>query len=204
MLMSECQTQKLSSSMKDSLSSSSSPVQIIHLEDLPKDRLILDIGGGGEGLVSRIGGKHVCAVDYRMSEILEAKIHDPPANWFVADAGSLPFRDCSFDMITLWFSLGYMTGWTTKERILAQSFRALKRGGDLSIYASRIDCREEHFIFNALLILPDGTVSKVGYGVRGNQGQTTDSVRSLLKRVGFDDLHTEDNDWWFKVHAHKA
>lgn len=190
--------------MADSPRISSSPVQTIYLDDLPKDRLILDIGGGGEGLVSRIGGKRVCAVDYRMSEILEAKIHGPPANWFVADAMSLPFQDRSFDMVTLWFSLGYMTGWTTKERIMAQSFRALKTEGDLSIYAGRIDCREEHFIFNALFILPDGTVSKVGYGVQGNQGQTIDRVCSLLKKVGFDDLQVEDNDWWFKVHAHRA
>jgi len=204
MLMSECRTRESSPSMKDSLSISSSPVQIIHLEDLPKDRLILDIGGGGEGLVSRIGGKHVCAVDYRMSEILEAKIHDPPANWLVADARSLPFEDRSFGMVTLWFSLGYMSDWTTKERIMSQSFGALGKGGDLSIYACRIDCREWRFIFNALFTLPDGTVSKVGYGVQGNQGQTIDRVCSLLKKVGFDDLQVEDNDWWFKVHAHKV
>jgi len=190
--------------MADSPNVSSSPVQTIYLDDLPKDRLILDIGGGGEGLVSRIGGKRVCAMDYRLSEILEAKIHEPPANWLVADAKSLPFRNGSFDMVTLWFSLGYMTGWTTKECIMAQSFGALKRGGDLSIYACRVDCREERFIFNALFILPDGTVSKVGYGVQGNQGQTIESVCTLLERVGFDDLQIEDNDWWFKVHAHKA
>jgi len=189
--------------MEDSPSIASSPVQTIHLDDLPKDRLILDIGGGGEGLVSRIGGKHVCAVDYRMSKILEAKIHDPPANWFVADARSLPFQDRSFDMVTVWFSLEYMAGWSVKERIMAESFRSLKRGGDLSIYAGRIDCKEERFIFNGLFILPDGTVSKVGYGVRGNQGQTIDRVCPLLRRVGYDDLQIEDNDWWFKVHAHK-
>lgn len=190
--------------MADSPSVSSSPVQTIHLDDLPKGRLILDIGGGGEGLVSRIGGKHVCAVDYRMSEILEARIHGAPANWFVADALSLPFQYRSFDMVTLWFSLDYMTDWHTKERILAQSFRVLKIGGDLSIYAGRIDCREKRFIFNALFTLPDGTISKVGYGVQGNQGQTIDRVYTLLKKVGFDDLQIEDNDWWFKVHAHKA
>jgi ubiquinone/menaquinone biosynthesis C-methylase UbiE len=190
--------------MADSPSVLSSPVQTIHLDDLPKGRLILDIGGGGEGLVSRIGGKCVCAVDYRMSEILEAKIHGPPANWFAADARSLPFRDRSFDMVTLWFSLEYMAGRTTKERIFTESFGALKRGGDLSIYAGRIDCKKERFIFNALFILPDGTVSKVGYGVQGNQGQTIDSVCSLLKKVGFDGLQIEDNDWWFKIHAHKS
>jgi hypothetical protein len=97
-----------------------------------------------------------------------------------------------------------MAGRTTKERIFTESCGAIKRGGDLSIYAGRIDCKKERFIFNALFILPDGTVSKVGYGVQGNQGQTIDSVCSLLKKVGFDGLQIEDNDWWFKIHAHKS
>jgi SAM-dependent methyltransferase len=180
------------------------PIQRIMLDELPKNRLILDIGAGGEGLVSRVGGKLVFAVDYRMSEILEARIHDPPANWFVSDARHLPFCRNSFDMATLWFSLGYMRNWTIKERVLSQVFETLRTSGELSILDSRIDCREEHFIFNALFTLPDGTTAKVGYGVHGNQEQTLDRVCSLLTKVGFDEIQTEDNNWWFRVHAIKG
>jgi ubiquinone/menaquinone biosynthesis C-methylase UbiE len=181
-----------------------SPTQRIILDALPMDRLILDIGGGGEGLVSRISGKHVCAVDYRMSEILEARIHNPPANWFVSDARHLPFRQNSFDIATLWFSLGYMRDWATKEQVLSRVLETLRAGGELSILASRIDCREDYFIFNALFTLPDGTTSKVGYGVKGNQKQTLTRVYSLLRKVGFDEIQTEDHNWWFRVHAVKG
>jgi ubiquinone/menaquinone biosynthesis C-methylase UbiE len=179
----------------------SSPTQRIELNELPKNRLILDIGGGGEGLVSRIGGRQIFAVDYRMSKILEARIHNPPANWFVSDAQFLPFHRNSFDMATLWFSLGYMKDWAIKERVLSQAFEAIKKNGKLSILASRIDCKEKRFIFNALFALPDGTVTKVGYGVHGNQEQTLDRVCSLLRKVGFVDLQTEDSGWWFKILA---
>jgi ubiquinone/menaquinone biosynthesis C-methylase UbiE len=185
-------------------SKSESPMQRILLDKLPKNRRILDIGGGGEGLVSRIGGSMVIAVDYRMSEILEARIHNPPVNWIVSDARHLPFCLKSFDMATLWFSLGYMKDWTIKERALSQVFETLRIDGELSILASRIDCREEHYIFNALFTLPDGTTVKVGYGVHGNQEQTLERVCSLLRKVGFTEIHEEDNNWWFKVRAIKG
>ncbi len=164
---------------------------------------MLDIGGGGEGLVSRIAGDRVCAVDYRMSEIREAQIHNPPANWLVADGRVLPFKALSFNLCTLWFSLGYMPTLTIKKQILQEAFRCLKQTGMISILASRIDSKDERFTFHALFILPDGTVSKVGYGVKGNQNQTVASVRSILEEIGFDDIQTEDHDWWFKIIAMK-
>ena len=67
---------------RDSTSKYSTPIQEITLKPIQTDGLILDIGGGGEGLVSRIEGAKVCAVDIRMSEIREAQIHAPPSNWF--------------------------------------------------------------------------------------------------------------------------
>jgi ubiquinone/menaquinone biosynthesis C-methylase UbiE len=139
-----------------------------------------------------------------MSEILEARIYGPPANWFVSDARHLPFREESFDIATLWFSLGYMNDWTTKEQVLSQVLKILRTGGELSILASRIDCKEERFIFNALFTLPDGTISKVGYGVHGNQEQTLDRVCSILRKLGFCNLQVQDYDWWFRIHAHKG
>jgi SAM-dependent methyltransferase len=173
------------------------------MDDFPTDQLVLDIGGGGEGLVSRIGGKRVCAIDYRMSEIREARIYDSPANWFVSDARHLPFREESFDMATLWFSLGYMRNWATKEEVLSQALKSLKPGGKVSILSSRVDCKTERFTFNALFTLPDGTTSKVGYGVKGNQQQTPSRVCSLLNKIGFVEIQCEDNDWWFKIVAQR-
>ena len=179
------------------------PLQQINLEDLSDSIRILDIGGGGEGLVSRIAGTRVCAVDYRMSEIQEAQIHNPPANWFVADGCSLPFKGESFDLCTLWFSLGYMSTLTIKRQVIQEAYRSLKQNGIIAILASRIDCDDERFIFHALFTLPDGTLSKVGYGVRGKQNQTASSICSLLKEIGFEDIQAEDYEWWFKIKAIK-
>ena len=104
------------------------PLQHIELLELPSEDLILDIGGGGEGLASRIGKQRVCSVDFRISEIREAQIHDAPANWFVCDGRALCFVNSSFDYATLWFSLGYMRDDVTKKKVLNEVFRVLKPG----------------------------------------------------------------------------
>jgi len=179
------------------------PLQNIVLSEINTEGMVLDIGGGGEGLVSRIAGARVCAVDYRISEIREAQIHNPPANWFAADGRALPFQDSSFDLATLWFSLGYMNEWSVKRAVLMEVFRTLRSKRRLSIMASRIDCKEQRLLFYAHLTLPDGTISKTGYGVRGNQNQTVSSIGKLVREVGFRDIQSENHDWWFRVQASK-
>jgi len=176
-------------------------IQKIALEHIDTEGLILDIGGGGEGLVSRIEGSKVCAVDIRMSEIREAQIHGPPSNWFVGDGQALCFQDDVFDIATLWFSLGYMSDWSIKQSVLEESHRVLVKGGRLSILGSKIPKDCEPLIFWGLFTLPDGTVSQTGYGVRGGQGQTLDRIVKLLEKTGFKIQSQEDNTAWFRIQA---
>lgn len=180
------------------------PLQSINLDCIPDAHLVLDIGGGGEGLVSRIAGKRVCAIDYRISEIYEAQIHNPQSHWFVADGRYLPFNERTFDLVTLWFSLGYMSTLNIKRVVLREAFRALKGNGKISILASKIDCFEERFIFHALFTLPDGTTSKIGYGVKGDQNQTIESTCAILKEIGFENIQTENHNWWFRINASRS
>lgn len=176
-------------------------VQKISLKELSTEGLILDIGGGGEGLVSRIGGEKVCAVDIRMSEIREAQIHGAPANWFVGDGQRLGFKDASFDTVTLWFSLGYMREWNIKLRVLEEAKRVLTKQGEISILASKIPDSAERFVFWAHFTLPDGSISQTGYGVRGNQGQTLEKIVDLLNDLEFKISNTEDHGGWFSILA---
>lgn len=178
-------------------------IQKIRLHELNSDGLILDIGGGGEGLVSRIEGSKVCAIDIRLSEIREAQIHGPPANWFVGDGQTLCFQDDAFDVVTLWFSLGYMSDWVIKERVLKEAHRVLQKNGKVSILASNIPESCERLIFWGHFTLPDSTVSQTGYGVRGGQNQTLDRIAKLLENTGFKIQSKEDNDAWFKIQATK-
>ena len=85
--------------MPESQSLLETEVQKINLHQFSGEGLILDIGGGGEGLVSRIEGDRTCALDIRMSEIKEAQIHGQSSNWFVADGANLCFSDGVFDIV---------------------------------------------------------------------------------------------------------
>jgi ubiquinone/menaquinone biosynthesis C-methylase UbiE len=174
---------------------------MIKLNDLNTNGLILDIGGGGEGLVSRIGGESVCAVDIRMSEIKEAQIHGAPANWFVGDGRALSFKDASFDVVTLWFALGYLREWDIKLEVLEEAKRVLTNNGELSILASKIPESAEQFVFWAHFTLPDGSVSQTGYGVRGNQGQTLEKIVDLINDLEFRMLKIKDHGEWFSISA---
>lgn len=187
---------------RDSTSKYSTPIQEITLKPIQTDGLILDIGGGGEGLVSRIEGAKVCAVDIRMSEIREAQIHAPPSNWFVGDGQHLCFQDGVFSAVTLWFSLGYMSDWSMKRKVLEEVKRVLAQNGKLSILDSKIPKDCDRLIFWGNFTLPDGTVSQVGYGVRGGQDQTLDRVAQMLKSIGFK-ISSQDNGEWFEIRASK-
>ncbi|KXH70071.1 MAG: hypothetical protein AM326_04650 [Candidatus Thorarchaeota archaeon SMTZ-45] len=190
--------------MSESQTHIETPPQKIKLERVTTEGLILDIGGGGEGLVSRIEGERVCALDIRMSEIKEAQIHGNSSNWFVADGGHLCFKDSVFDTVTLWFSLGFMSDWNTKRTVLEEAYRVLKRNGKLSILASRIPEIGDSLIFWVTFTFPDGTLSKTGYGLRGGQNQTLPRILEIVSEVGFDLHQCEDHGEWFKVESQKS
>ncbi len=179
------------------------PEQEIALQRLEGDGLILDIGGGGEGLVSRIEGNRVCALDIRLSEIREAQIHGHSSNWFVGDGGSLCFKDEVFDIVTMWFSLGYMSDWNTKSAVLEAAHQVLKKKGRLSILASHIPESGASLIFWGKFTLPDGILSKTGYGVRGGQNQTLPRILELATKTGFGQHQYEDHNAWFKIDSVK-
>jgi len=179
------------------------PIQKITLEQIQTEGLILDIGGGGEGLVSRVGGSKVCAVDIRLSEIREAQIHGPPSNWFVGDGRYLCFQDGAFDVATLWFSLGYINDWSIKQQVFEEVYRALHENGRLSIMASRIPEGCERFTFWGHFTLPDGTVSQTGYGVKGGQNQNLEGVLKFVSDTGFKIQLQKDNKEWFEIQAIK-
>ncbi|MHA2041870.1 MAG: hypothetical protein ACW975_08405, partial [Candidatus Thorarchaeota archaeon] len=74
------------------------PHQQVSLSDFPSDEeWILDIGGGGEGIIGRLKGRQVVAIDKRRPE-LEGTSSD--ALKLVMDARELQFLEKSFGTVT--------------------------------------------------------------------------------------------------------
>jgi ubiquinone/menaquinone biosynthesis C-methylase UbiE len=65
-------------------------------------RFILDIGGGGEGIIGQMKGQQVVAIDPNRRELEEAA--EGPLK-VVMDAGDMLFLDASFEVVTSFFTV---------------------------------------------------------------------------------------------------
>ena len=100
-------------------------------EPVPEQGLspVLDIGGGGEGVVGLLCEGVCVSVDRDASELTDAP--EGPLK-IVSDATTLPFLDGSFPRARAFFSFMYMEE-TTKAAVLDEIFRVLSPGATLLI-----------------------------------------------------------------------
>lgn len=91
---------------------------------------ILDIGGGGEGIIGRIYGEQVTAIDNRQEELDEAPDGFEKR---LMDAAELRFADLSFQHVTSFFTLMFMDE-ATQRAAIREAARVLRHGGRLHIW----------------------------------------------------------------------
>lgn len=95
---------------------------------------ILDIGGGGEGVIGRLYKNQVIAIDNCQEELDEAP---NCCSKVLMDATHLEFSSREFDHVTFFYSLMFMNTETQKQA-LAEAARVLKVGGALHIWDAEI------------------------------------------------------------------
>jgi len=76
--------------------------QIIEIQEKENAKRILDIGGGGEGIISQVYGDKVVAIDISKNELNEAPKNDSLK--LIMDARQLKFLDEQFDTVTSFFT----------------------------------------------------------------------------------------------------
>ncbi len=140
--------------------------QKVAVDGLPTSGLILDIGGGGEGVIGRIAGERVVAID-RLQEELEEAPSGPLK--IVMDARELGFLDGVFQTVTAFFSLMYMKG-EDHRRVFEEVFRVLAPGGRFlvwdAVFPPRGDETKDIAVFPISVDLPGGGTVSTRYGVR--------------------------------------
>jgi SAM-dependent methyltransferase len=133
------------------------------VEEFDAAGYILDIGGGGEGIIGRMKPRQVVAIDLYQRELLESPAG--PLKIFM-DATDLKFLDASFDTVTAFFSLMYMKP-EIQKKVLVEGYRVLKPGGRWLIWDAVIPTTLEKdtqgVVFRFTFKLPNETV-QTGYG----------------------------------------
>lgn len=175
-------------------------MQKIVLESIPEGNIV-DIGGGGEGIIAQIGGERVTSIDKRQSEIDEAKHKAPEATWVLADAKDLDYSNDHFDNATSFFSIMYMSN-EEKIEVFKEVYRVLKPHGEFWVWDASISKEKGVFFIKIKAVIPDKKVVRTGYGVSSKK-QTINVVTKLLVEEGFKVEIIENKKNWYFLKAKK-
>lgn len=124
---------------------------------------ILDVGGGGEGVIGRMFGSRVVAVDPIARELAEA----PPGPLkIVMDGRELKFLDGAFQAVTAFFTFMYIPR-PERSKVMKEIHRVLAPGGRFRLWdveqRGRTDKTKEVIVYRFSFKLPSETV-QTGYG----------------------------------------
>lgn len=139
--------------------------QDLVVPEFPARGWILDIGGGGEGIIGRIKGTQVVAIDlyaWGMSKT-------PPGPLkLVMDATDLKFLDGSFGAVTSFFTLMYMTP-EQQDKAMREAYRVLEPGGTMRIWDVELPVapnpKQDIVVYKFRFRLPSETI-ETGYGTQ--------------------------------------
>ncbi len=159
--------------------------QVVEVSDFEASGYVLDIGGGGEGIIGCMKPSQVVAIDLFKEELLQA----PPGPLkIVMDATDLKFLDGSFKTVTAFYSLMYMKP-DIQRKVFSEVFRVLERGGRWLIWDAEIPTAMEIGtrgpVFRFTFKLPKQTV-QTGYGTFWpDKPMDVAYYETLAKEAGF-------------------
>lgn len=159
--------------------------QTVEMHPIETDAFILDIGGGGRGIVGKLNGRKVIAIDKSINE-LEGAENDSLK--VVMDATDLKFLPGSFDVVTSFFTLMYIEN-HRHPQVFNEVYRVLKEHGRFLIWDVTIPRRhgdKPFFMVPLEVTMAEGKV-ETGYGIKwGRKEQDLQYLKRLATRAGFE------------------
>ncbi len=165
--------------------------QAVMLENFYASGLILDLGGGGEGVVGQLKGSQVIAVDPNLEELKETP---PGPQKVVMDARQLLVPDQIFQTVTSFFTLMYIES-SDHKKVFRESYRVLSPQGKFMIWdvewPADVVQKEDIGVIFLEVVLPDRTI-ETGYGTCWPQRKiNTEYYQKLAVEIGFKIGRTE-------------
>lgn len=177
-------------------------IQYPEFENFEADGYILDIGGGGEGIIGQLKGDQVISIDKNKGELEEANSKNLK---IVMDATDLQFLDNSFNTAAAFFTFMYMD-YETKEKTFKEVFRVLKPNGkffiwDVFVPAKKEKEEQQFFVAVIEVNLPERKV-QTGYGCRF-LAQDAKYFKDLADKTGFELISQSDKDQIYRLEFKK-
>ncbi len=175
------------------------PRQYVTVDNFPAKGLILDIGGGGEGVIGQLKGQQVIAIDVSEPELVEAP--PGPLIKIVMDARELMFLDNTFPTATVFFTFMYIAP-ADHEQVFRELHRVLAPGGRLliwdAVFPGLEDKRKKYALIPFTITLPDRAI-KTGYSTYlPPGGQGLPHFEELAYKTGFTAVSKKSaQDWFF-------
>ncbi|MFW9901256.1 MAG: class I SAM-dependent methyltransferase [Candidatus Thorarchaeota archaeon] len=174
----------------------------IDLKEIQLKERILDIGGGGEGIICQLAGPHVISIDPSERELKEA-----PSDCvkIIMNGTDLKFLDETFDIVTLFFTMMYISR-PDQKKVLKEAYRVLKPKGELLLWDLTIPDRPETEKDTfAIKLEVDIGKKKIttGYGTRFGKKYNMERYLDLGKNVGLKVIEQEVNGETFFIKYQK-
>lgn len=173
--------------------------QKITIEEEIAGQRILDIGGGGEGVIGLCYGDRIIAIDPRKDELEETP--EGPLK-IVMDARELSFLGNSFDAVTSFFTMMYINK-DDHEKVFKEIYRVLKDNGEFILWDATIpeyDGGTKDIFVIQLEIETPVRVIKTGYGIlRKDKAQDIEYFIGIGENLGFNVIEREVQDQVFKI-----
>jgi len=160
--------------------------QYVDLSGVELGERILDIGGGGEGIIGQLKPDSVISIDPSAEELKEAPCN---AIKIVMSAEELKFIDDTFDTVTSFFTLMYIDP-EKHAKVASEAYRVLKTGGSFILWDAVIPCRgsqeKDIYVIPLQVKLKEGYTVDTGYGVLWtNRVQDMDYYLEICRKAGF-------------------
>jgi ubiquinone/menaquinone biosynthesis C-methylase UbiE len=160
------------------------PHQTVDLRGISfPEGLILDIGGGGEGIIGLLGGWRVISIDLSKEELAET--HNEALK-LVMDAKDLKFLNHSFNSVASFFSLMFIPT-ELHPIVFKEVARVLRPGGrfliwDMTFEKSKTGDKSS-MTFPLTVVMPGGRTIETGYGCWAHE-QDQKEFEALALKVG--------------------